>query len=275
MGKLSNLATHDIGPSLSVSALISPRKAQSRKRNDSTVGSTTNFGGSNVHSVESKVKEKIHNIKERRWITESHGSNSHTSNRRSREGTREKKKERTTPFNLPIQELPTSHTTNESYDNTVLKVPIVTSGPTNAEILKKFPEIDPKCYDLTEIPTGFKVIIVCLENLCLCRMEPDGKTFADGHNAFESDTQFILFRKDGHSECKFKNVATHKYFMSRESFSNMNNYLTRFKKKQYHCLYFSKGTKEVLIATGQERSMFRVFKLDDKYQKANDADAPA
>ena len=277
MVPLTHLSAQE-GPSLSVSALISPRKAPSRRRD--TSGSTTNFGasagGSNAHStVESKVREKFNNIKERRWITESHGSNSHTSKRRSRDVPREKKKERTTPFNLPIQELPTSHAApEESYDNTVLKVPILTTGPTNSDVAKKFPEIDQKTlyHDLSELPSGCRVIIVCLENMCLCRMEADGKSFADGQNAFEPDTQFTLFRKEGHSECKFKNVQSHKYFMSRENFSNMNNYLTRFKKKQYHCLYFSKGSKEVLIGTGQERSMFKVFKLDDKYQKSNDAD---
>lgn len=222
------------------------------------------------NSADHSTKEsKAKDILTRRWIHESHGSSSHSGHkRRSRDSA--KKKEKPTPFNLPIQELPAARkdqAEDEQYDNTVLKIPICTTGPTNSEILKRFPEIDPKCYDLSEIPSGSVVIILSLENMCLCRMSsPDLKIFADGHHADNQDCQFILNRKEGHSGCKFKNVATHKYFMSRESFSNVNNYLTRFKKKQYHCLYFSKGSKEVLIGTAQERSMFRVFKLCEEYQ---------
>lgn len=199
----------------------------------------------------------------KRWIHEAGKVSLSSTTHENRKRRTRDKKEKATPFNLPIGELPAPKP-SQSVDNTVLKIPICTSAPTVAEVKKKYPKIDGKCFSMADIPQDNVVVVVCLENLALCRVTPEGKIFADGNSVDNPNVQFILKRKEGCNETKFKSSITNKSILSKDYFSEMNNYLTRFRKKQYHCLYYSKGTKEVSLGTGAERSMFRVFPLAEQ-----------
>ena len=197
--------------------------------------------------------------KRRTWTT-SDPIPTDLNNSKDRPKKRGKKRDKSTPFNLPIHS-ETSASINTP-DNKVLKIPINISAPSNVSIADKFKEVDTSFPSMDQLPPTCKVIIVCLENLLLCRMTNEARIVADGDNANSKDCQFTIKRKDGYPGCKFKNEMNGKYLLN-EYFSQVNDCLIRNKKKQYHCLYFSKATEEVTIAIGQERSMFRVLKIID------------
>ena len=181
---------------------------------------------------------------------------------------KKKDKERTTPFNLPLAELP-GVPKPDNQDSKVLKISISTNAPGAAQVIEKFPEVDPYTPGFAQIPENCVVVIICLENLALCQISHDGVVTADIKSAMCKEAHFTVRHRDpGSAEIRLRHEMTEKYLLGRDPFSEMNNYLIRTRKKQYHCLYYSKSTKEVTMGVGQEKSMFRVYRLRDEYQRA-------
>jgi len=214
---------------------------------------------------ENRVKKRISSELRRSSTSETHVLGAATE-KRSRTS---KKKEKATPFNLPgLEELPgIPKAQDDNQDSKVLKISINTTAPGSAQVVAKFPEINPQTPAFSQYPEDCLVVIVCLENLMLCRMKDDGNIVADGKDAMQKDCQYWARRREGSSDLRFKHEVTGKYFLGREPISEMSNYLIRNRKKQYHCVYFSKSTKEVTMGVGQERSMFRVYMLAAEYQR--------
>ena len=83
-----------------------------------------------------------------------------------------KKKEKQTPFNLPLEKSQDSNVT-PAYD--VTKLTIRTDVLSTKKIAEMYPEIDSSIFDVSQIPNDSLVSIICLENNCFLRLTQDGR----------------------------------------------------------------------------------------------------